>query len=273
MVINDVIVPFHPKDKNLVMRCCASLLDVVGAKRIFLISHADPHIEGTTFIPESSLTNIVSKSEIQKIVGKHGFAYYKRAGWLYQQLIKLGADDFIEDLSDGYMVCDSDIIFLTNPYRVISELTLPYSQNFLNELHEPYFRYFKKLTGISETAGFSFINHHMIFKRQIIRSLKDLIELKFNRRWDLAIIENLSYDHPSNFSEYETYGNWVYAHHLKLMRRVQLKVLDIDYIPTKEEENLFAKDYDILSCQAWKRGNSSINYFDLFFYKMMRFMS
>ena len=138
MIIQDVIIPFHTKDIPTIKLCCDSLLDTLSVKRIFLVSKVDPKIKNTIFIDELSINSIISYKEIYNkwVINNANLA--NRSGWIYQQLLKLGANDYINDLSDNYLVCDSDIIFLKNIYIDTQDGEFPYSKAFIGEYHEPY---------------------------------------------------------------------------------------------------------------------------------------
>lgn len=254
MILNDAILPYHEKDRPTIEKCCNSLRDILNIKRIFLISKENPNIPNTNFIPEGNFTNIVDLNFIKDIWNNSGSQYAYRAGWIYQQLLKLSVDEIIKDLSMDFLVCDSDIIFLNNPYNKIKKNIFPYAKAYSGEYHEPYRLNYNRLMKEETTSGFSFINHHMILNKKYLKKLKKLIEEKNNKQWDLSIIECLDLNSFSDFSEYDLYGNWMFKYNKKNIVEIELKIKDINYIPSEQDIlNFKNSGIDILSSQAWAR--------------------
>lgn len=263
MFLHDAVIPFHPKDSLTIDLCCRQLKNILGIKRIFLISWENPNISGTEFINENSL-NLVPYNYIKSIWEKPERTIWN-TGWIYQQLLKLAANTYISDLSDNYLICDSDIFFVNNPYKNIENSILPYSKNYLHTVHKVNvnsYRYiYKDLLKENPKSGFSFINHHMIFNKQKIIELQNTIENLQQKKWDYSIVDLLNFEHSftnnKSFSEYDLYGNWIFSRYPNEIKEIILKVKDIDYIPTEHELNN-CNHHDIISSQAWVRCSSNI---------------
>lgn len=254
MIIQDCIIPFHEKDKHTIEHCCRSLFEILNIKRIFLIGKKDLNIKNTFYIDENSLKNIVDLNFITLLWQKHNNSFKNRSGWIYQQILKLSSNQIIEDISEDFLVCDSDIIFLKNPYKNLNNLIFPYQQAYTKEYHEPYRLNYEVLMKEKPESEISFINHHMIFNKMYLNELKKFIENKNNTRWDLAILESLDYNSFSNFSEYDLYGNWMFKYKKEKMIKINFNIKDINNIPTNQEILKYKNEnYDILSAQAWKR--------------------
>jgi hypothetical protein len=252
MILNDAIIPYHGKDESVIKKCCEALQDIVEIKRIFIIADKNPNVPNTIFINEKELTNIIDLNEIKNIWNKNNEKLSYRSGWIYQQLIKLGCHEIIPDLQENFLVCDSDIIFLNNPYKNLSKNIFPYSKAYTGQYHEPYRKNYVILMKEECISGISFINHHMIFNINKLNKLKDFIEQKNDNRWDLAIINSLNFSEPSNFSEYDLYGNWIFKYHNDDAVKIDIKILDVNFIPDKNQlNNIKQMNYDIVSCQAW----------------------
>ena len=254
MILNDAIIPFHPKDKATVDICCNSLRDIMGIKNIFLITSEDPKIANTNFINEKEITSIVSFNEIKTKWETTGSIFANRAGWIYQQLLKLGASQLLPDLSTDFLISDSDIIWLNNPYLHIENGIFPYSKAYSGEYNEPYRKNYERLLKEPTESGFSFINHNMVLNKDNIQNLKKMIEDKNNERWDHAIISSLDFHSFSDFSEYDLYGNWMFKYKKNIMQKVDIRIKDIRVVPNDTEIYLGkTSGYHILSSQAWNR--------------------
>lgn len=253
MKIVDVVIPFHPKDLSTVKLCCFSLKNVVHVENIFLVSSINPHIEGTNFIDEKSVNSCMNLQEIFDIWNKKNVKLSARSGWLYQQFIKLSAPEIIKNISENFLVCDSDIFFLRNPYQNISDEVFPYANAFTGEYHIPYKTAYSRLMNHEPPAGFSFINHNMVFNTNTLSSLKLYIENLHQKRWDHAIMDCISFSEASCFSEYDLYGNWAYQH--MKHEKVDMKIAQMNVVPTQQQLE-YAKlhfPYHIISSQEWQR--------------------
>jgi len=254
MIIKDAVIPFHPKDIPTLQMCCDSLKNVLNVERIFLISSENPNIAETNFINEKEITNLISLNEISEIWKYHNPNIAYRSGWIYQQILELGAPDIIPDISEDYIVCDSDIVFLKNPYINAPNDMFPFDRAFTGEYHHPYIDHYQRMMQEPAKAGISFINHHMVTNKSLLAELKKMIEIKNNKRWDWAIVENLNFNEASAFASDDLYGNWAVAYHPNKMINVPLKILDVFKIPSSDDLiNLKNQGYDIVSSQAYKR--------------------
>jgi len=257
MILNDAIIPFHPKDKATVETCCNSLRDVMEIKRIFLITSENPNIPNTNFINEKEIKNILSVEQIKSYWKNSGGKYFDRAGWIYQQLLEVGTDQIIPDLSEDYLTCDSDIVFLQNPYVNITQTNVfPYARAYTGEYHEDYRKNYETLMGEPTTSGISFINHNMVLNRTYMRELRSFIEAKNGKRWDEAILHSLDLNAWSGFASDDLYGNYMIKYkNYKTINVGAIRVKDIKHIPTQHDiTTLRNQGYHILSSQQWQRG-------------------
>jgi hypothetical protein len=254
MILHDAIVPFHPKDRPTVEMCCSYLRNNMGIRRIFLITSENPHIPDTTFINERELNDIISLDDIRRRWEATGSRFSNRSGWIYQQLLKLGADQWISDLHEDYLICDSDIMFLNNPYGAVEQGKFPYNKAYTGEYNTPYRNNYNRLMKEQTESGFSFINHNMVFNKECIRELKQFIEQKNGMRWDLAIINALDFNSFSDFSEYDLYGNWMFKYKKDKLVNVPIRIKDINKVPSGDDLNRFRNEgFHILSSQEWSR--------------------
>lgn len=254
MILNDAILPYHEKDRLTIENCCKSLKNIMGIKRLFLISKENPNIPDTHFISEDEFVDIIPLAYIQDIWNRSGSKYAYRASWIYQQIIKLAACDLIKDLSEDYIISDTDIVYLNNPYIGIQSGIFPYDVAYKGEYHEPYRLNYHRLMKEPTTAGFSFINHHMVKNKKYIKEIKDHIEKINKKPWDLSIVDALDLNSFSDFASDDLYGNWMYKYHYDKIQKVDIKIYDINYVPSDRDFAHFKNiGFDILSAQAWAR--------------------
>ncbi len=174
----------------------------------------------------------IKKSDILQD-GKEWF----RSGWLFQQLIKLSAD--VLAANEHVLVLDADTCITSKQSFVVGA---DFILNFADEYHFPYSNY-NKLNGLDKRFYLSFICHHMLFNRQVLKELKQAIQTHTGKDWIQAIITETDFNISSCFSEYETYGNFLYYKH---RNKVQLeywqnKSLDISLLNNKTIEQYQGK--------------------------------
>jgi len=251
----DVCMPFHPKDAGTTAIAVRQLRTVFGSdlKRIFVVSREDPRIESATWMSEENWPI----PSLEQITGRWRQQYEQsapRAGWLFQQFIKLAVEERIPDISDPFMVCDSDFLFVHNPYYDVPRGAWPYSRAYNNQRWDPYVEHFNRLLGFYPPAPMSFINHHMFFGHEILAELKRFIEARHQTSWHAAILNTVDYRVESNFSEYDLYGNWMYAKHRDRTWSVALRIAETTMLPGACCLHMaVSAKMDAVSCQEWNR--------------------
>ncbi|NOU98829.1 DUF6492 family protein [Paenibacillus planticolens] len=131
---------------------------------------------------------------------------WDRSGWLYQQLLKLGGDKLCS--SKYYMVIDADTVLIRPHVFKVGNKTVFYCRNWSQG---EYFNTYKKLMGRNRSARLSFVTHYMLFEKSKVKQLKQTIESKHNRSWYSAIMRSMNKTKQFAFSEFETYGNFLYG--------------------------------------------------------------
>jgi hypothetical protein len=254
MILRDAIIPFHKKDEEILKYGCEFLNSTLGIQNIYIVGSENPKINNTIFVNENELINIISLNELRQIWESNNLKVSHRAGWVYQQLLKLGSNEYIPSLHENYLICDSDIIFLNNPYEFINDNHFPYAKAYTGEYHPPYREQYLKLMKEDTNSGFSFINHHMVINKDSLSSLKLHIEQLHSERWDRAIINTLNWNEFSNISEYDLYGNWMMKTNKNNCEEVPMNIIDIYKVPSKEDLfHLKTQNIHIVSAQAYKR--------------------
>lgn len=173
--------------------------------------------------------------------GAHEFQGRKLAGWYLQQFLKLGAADYIEDLTQYYLVWDLDMLLLRDldifyyPDRQreqFSDSSVRTVVNIGGARNSGYEYTYHELTGRdleSAPDGTSFVTHWMVMfqpymkeflnaimskkvKKKVgeVESVKGGLGVAKSPQWVWRILDSL---YPVNietgFSEYASYGSWV----------------------------------------------------------------
>ena len=138
-----------------------------------------------------------------------------QAGWFYQQLLKLGCQEAIPELTDWTLVWDSDLIpFAAWPLLkdgVPASALLQHKSKgnpVIVAAWERWIRDHLEVLPIADPVG-TFIPHHMWFYRPALQSLCDQLQSFSGRDWPLAIMDTVA-THES-FSEYWALASWMAA--------------------------------------------------------------
>jgi hypothetical protein len=249
----DIVIPTVSKDYPLFQMALEAARKHVRQPigDIYVISRADDEIKRfcsdnkLIFIDEESVLGYGKKAIDYSVNGED------RSGWLFQQLLKLGANRIAKN--DAYLVVDSDTILL-NDHSFIQNGR--YMLCHSSEWHQPYFKAHKKILETKPAAPLSFISHMMIFDKKVVAELKRDIEKHTGASWDKAIISTIDPREASCFAEYETYGNYILTKHPekvfcppfynRSLSRDQLK-------PLAELEKSYSKKYNSVSFHSYKQ--------------------
>lgn len=215
----DIVIPVGPNDLEIVKEQLPfTMKNVIGYRNIYLIG--DVEYPGTKTIPESNFP-----FSIDTVAQKHGVT--KRCGWYLQQLLKLYAGRYIDDILDRYLVIDADTFFLKPTHFVENGKSL-YAYG--TENHLPYFEWLNRLLGFGKLVNVSGICHHMMFEKRFLdRILTDDFVDRF--------LDSVTDTTGSGASEYEMYFNWLVKYEPKSIKIRPLKwkngnkvTNDLDYI-------------------------------------------
>jgi len=166
-----------------------------------------------------------------------------RSGWLFQQLLKLGADKITE--CENYLVIDSDTVLINKHCFLKNNKFILFESS---EYHKKYFETYKKLLREDARHNLSFISHMMLFNKDVLISLKNKIEESTNKKWDEAIIELIDNSDGSYFSEFETYGNF-------LVEQKDVKIIFAPFYNKHLKENI-SMNYEELAKKYSNNYNS-----------------
>jgi hypothetical protein len=242
----DAVIPAHPKDFDTLPHALRGVRrHVNGLGRVFVVSSEDPGIRGVTWIDEAALTPSVA--DVRTALVQSG-ADAARAGWVYQQLLKLGAGRLIDDLTQRYLVIDADVIFL----RAVDFGGVRFPYSIATEYQQQYLDACERLIG-ERVGTHSFTAHHMVFDREFARELHDELEARHGLPWWQAILGALDPAQASAFSEWNLYGHWVLARHRDDAEHRQLVWLDVRNIPTLLGRATLGMYNDFVAAHAYRR--------------------
>ncbi|MEM7591688.1 MAG: DUF6492 family protein [Cyanobacteria bacterium P01_A01_bin.83] len=142
-------------------------------------------------------------------------------GWFYQQLLKLGAYEGIEDLSEWYVVWDSDLLPVDAwPLINQSEHTIQRSFALLqhngwgnSEIVSKWNNWIASVLGVEPLTNDegTFIPHHMWFKQEHLRSFARRVNQYYQSEDHWLVLMMRSANEFGTFSEYWSYVSWAKA--------------------------------------------------------------
>ena len=248
----DFVIPCHPKDFPSLEICITSIKENISiANRIFVISNNNPNIDGTIHVPEQNYGAFIDKEKIVEKFTQHCPNLLYRTKWIYQQFIKLFSGKVISELTNSYVIVDSDTIFLKD---------IPFDPDKFyyckaEEYHKPYLEPIKKLFGVKETIGFSTICHHMIFHKKTLNEMMENVKKTFESdSFFDTVLSILDYTEASCISEWDLYANYMLLNYPEMCLQRQLIWKDISFIPVKSYLEEFKEEFDFVSCHAYRRG-------------------
>ena len=142
-------------------------------------------------------------------------------GWFYQQLLKLGAFEGIEDLSEWYVVWDSDLLPVAT-WPLVREQTDAIQHSFALLQHnawgnpaivskwDTWIRSVLAVEPLTDHEG-TFIPHHMWFKQAHLKSFAQQVNTYFQSEDHWLLLMMRSANEFGTFSEYWSYVSWVAA--------------------------------------------------------------
>jgi hypothetical protein len=209
----DVVIPLVAKDLRIFPLCLEGIRHCVPhpIKDIYIVAPPQDEViqfcqeNGLVFVDESTVFGFNPKEIGLKITWSDG-SVSDRSGWFFQQLLKLSGN---VGTCRYYLCIDADHVlirphvFLTEDRKTVFYLTYEYHQPIIDHLH----RFLPEL----ELDNLSYVDHKMLFDKEQLKMLHEVITKQTGKPWLEAAIE--SYDRslstPSAFSEFEIYGNFV----------------------------------------------------------------
>lgn len=226
----DVVIPTTNKDFSQLEKVITGARQFIAheIKNIFIIAPPSSEILriteklGCIYVDESTLTPIQKKDIIYNVND------VDRSGWLYQQILKLSADQI--STQEHFLILDSDTI-LTKKHNFVYRNKIIFNHS--DEYHLPYYEAYKRIFGYEKLSNLSFVCHYMLFTKKYLKEMKTEIAYQNNTTWEKSIINNVLYSDPSGFSEYETYGNFMLKNHKNKMIREYWFNISVNSFPAK----------------------------------------
>jgi len=142
-------------------------------------------------------------------------------GWFYQQILKLGAYEGIPDLSEWYLVWDSDLlpvatwpIFQTSTGASKHTFALLQSNQTGNativDTWARWIRSVLQIEAITDPTG-TFIPHHMWFKRSHLQAMAQRVQAYYSSTEHWLQLMMRSANEFGTYGEYWIYSSWVAA--------------------------------------------------------------
>ena len=143
-------------------------------------------------------------------------AMRSRAGWYFQQLLKLAALLRIRCRGNEMLVIwDADTIPLRPLQFSDAEGRLLYFTS--DDDHPIYFEVIRRLLGLEKIVPFSFIAQCFPVRAAWLRGFVDFVERRHGCTWPEAILRTADFNDVSGFSEYETLGTYLSHRHAYAM--------------------------------------------------------
>jgi hypothetical protein len=245
----------HEKDRDvLALTLDGALKHLRHVQRIWVVSRRPIHSPDPRVVwsPEPSDGQLPSLDQLEDLWQSRNPRLTRRASWVYQQLLKLGAGAYIDGLSESYLALDADVIFLRPiSFSLGDRVRFPYSR--AAENNPPYRDAYRRLLGYDATTDFSLIAHHMLFDRALLGELWREIEKRHQTPWYDAFVEAVDYSCASPISEMDLYGWWVLEHHPELAVHRQVHWHDVSAVPTALGRFVLARRWDFVAAHAWMR--------------------
>ncbi len=215
----DVIIPVAYKDTRFVWRVVKYIrqclpetgqIYVLTARDCFksLKNIKDPN---TTLLCEDDICPNLTLYNVREYLDKAG-ANNIAPGWYFQQFLKFGFS-LSPYAKDYYLSWDADTLPLSH-IKFIENGKPQFTIK--SEYNANYFKTIKRILGIDKQIDESFIAEHMLFKTEIMQQMLSSIQKSDIKglNWIQKIINACDFSEAlPAFSEFETYGSYVLAHH------------------------------------------------------------
>jgi hypothetical protein len=200
----DVVIPFGPKDDDIIQRCVNSVLThVVGVRYVFVIAHEKNTMDISNCIILKEESFPFKRADVVEKTSE------ERAGWYIQQLIKFYAPLLISNITENVLIVDADTVFykrtrfIENGKFLFDKVVAP--------THQPYFDHMKRLhpTFTVWKPLTSAITNTMIFNKKIVIEIMTKVEDFHKKDFWMVFLDCVTEKTKSGASEYEIYFNYM----------------------------------------------------------------
>ena len=252
----DIVITTHASHVAQLSHGLPLINEYLGHDKIIMLSSAAAYepfkAAGIGWLDENAVLNDMNLSSIRELIAKRG-GIPGRAGWYFQQFLKMYYAFVCE--KEYYLIWDADTIPLKPLY-----FRNRFGQMFFNmktEHHLPYFetmsRLFKEPMKFVEGSNPSFISEGMIIKTSVMRELVEELGGKDFWRNILNAIDQKDIN-GSGFSEFETYGTWLFNKYPQLYKSRPLETQRhgaSTFGRILNDEELRRLPYDTISFENW----------------------
>ena len=211
----DIVIVFHSKDQKVLPYCLKGLNKIKEKRNVYLVCNEPVEYEGATYISESLYP--FSKKDIDSYILEK---YHWRSGWYFQQLLKLYAHRVIPNLSDIFLIVDSDTVFL-NEVSFIDTDGIPFYATGI-EYNKQYFDHMAKvLPGlVKQFPDKSGIAHHTVFQKEFLDKLFENVEDTHKVLFWKAMMQFVEPEtaYMSGMSEHEIYFTYMFQYNRTKVR-------------------------------------------------------
>lgn len=212
---------------------------------------------GVDFIMEDDLVEGMTLKAVRECIERR-LGHGKRAGWYFQQFLKLGYAYACND--EYYIVWDADTVPLHKIEHMIDGCPAFTKKE---EMEPAYFQTLDVLFAgdVKKYGDFSFICENMIMNVMVMKEMLDMImrqpNLQGNYFWERILNAVSDENLPgSGFSEFETYGNYVMRYYPKMYRLRTLRGLRngaefFGMSPNEGQLEWAARSYDTIAFERW----------------------
>lgn len=269
----NVIIPIAEKDVDIVKINLEYIKKNISPRKIVIIANNKIKNyfvnEEVDFLDENEVIEGLNFARIYEILKKKSAE--KRTGWYFQQFLKYAYANLCEE--EYYITWDADTI----PIRKINFFNEnnKFIFSLKSEFNKPYFDTIEKLFGYEKVIKESFIAEHMVFKKKYVLELINKISgLDESHLWFETILESIKEEDiaKAGFSEFETYGTFVYRNYpdsyctreIKALRNGQIIFNDC---PEADVLEWISKKYETIS---FEKSQNSILHFNIYKNKLFR---
>jgi Family of unknown function (DUF6492) len=253
----DVVIVSHPKDQETLDACIEGIIEnCCKVRRVIVISatrltdKAEWFNENRFPFTKKDVAKAIARGDLhksEKLLRNH----HRGAGWFFQQLLKLYAPFVVPDISSNVLVIDADTVFM-NRVAFLNELLgglFCVSNQVANQV---YLRHAERLVpGYRRVyPEFFSVCHHMLFQKQILKSLFKSVENAHHTSFWVAFCTCVDLK-EKGASEYEIYYNYALTH------ADQVAVRELKWTNSAHFDELdhFKRDgYHFVSFHTYMRG-------------------
>jgi len=257
----DALVVIKASDWPIAKKAIPYIKENLKPRHIILVSSKElqnqlPDDNFYRYIDENKVCEGLSLTSVKRLLEKNG-GDARWAGWFLQQFIKLYYAFITED--PYYLVWDVDTLPLTQIDFFDRETRKPYF-TVKREYVEAYFETIKNIFGYNKSRRESFIAEHMLFDasicREMILEIESFNHISGNTFYEKCIAASEFGPWNQTFSEYETFGTYVFHNHPKSYEIRRLRTLrpGREFLGDNPDEDMLewaSKDFDTISFEQW----------------------